>query len=668
VSAAAVVLTAAAFVPHVHAQARDGALHLLDVPYLPQSEALCGGAAAAMVMRYWGATGIYAEAFAELVDPVAEGIRGEDLLRALQSRGWKAASLRGDPPIVQSHLAERVPVVALLQDRPGRFHYVVVVGWSRGRVIVHDPARAPFRVLDDKTFTEAWAHSGNWTLVVTPSSETVAPPGPALPPVPPDSAGAMSSVTGPCSEMVGEGIRLAGSKDIQGARRLFEVAAENCPGSPAPWRELAGLHALGSAWREAAADARRALARDASDPLASRILATALYLEEDPDGALDAWNRVGEPVVDLVNVVGLERTRYRTAARLMGLQPQTLLTRGALQAARRRLAELPAAQTTRVGYRPGGGRAQVEAVVLERPLFPSSPVSLAAAGLRMITDRELVIGLASPSGGGELWTAAWRWWERRPRVSLGFASPAPFGGVWRADIFDERQTYANDGRSTIEEARRYAGFHVSDWTRRGFRWDAGVAVDRWRGAGRAVALTFSGQQRLAGDRAYVEGRAGAWRGGVRAWTLGLRTEWRSHARNEGHVSIARAGGDLATEGSPLALWPGAGTGQGREVMLRAHPLLDGGTIRDGVFGRALTHGGLEWRRWMQPARRPIRIAPALFVDAARAVHGLESSDERWHSDVGAGIRIAVPGAGVVRIDLARGLRDGAMALSAGWAR
>ncbi len=26
----------------------------LDVPYLPQTDALCGGAAAAMVFRYWG--------------------------------------------------------------------------------------------------------------------------------------------------------------------------------------------------------------------------------------------------------------------------------------------------------------------------------------------------------------------------------------------------------------------------------------------------------------------------------------------------------------------------------------------------------------------------------------------------------------------------------------
>ena len=40
-------------------------VRLLDIPYIQQSEALCGGAAAAMVMRYWGATDVRAETFEE---------------------------------------------------------------------------------------------------------------------------------------------------------------------------------------------------------------------------------------------------------------------------------------------------------------------------------------------------------------------------------------------------------------------------------------------------------------------------------------------------------------------------------------------------------------------------------------------------------------------------
>ena len=118
-----------------------------------QSEALCGGAAIAMVMRYFGATNVYTETFSALVDQAAGGIRGQDLLQALETRGWHAQSFRGDASLVQSQLAAARPAIALIQDRPGRFHYVVVVGWSNGRVIVHDPARAPFRLLEEKQFT-----------------------------------------------------------------------------------------------------------------------------------------------------------------------------------------------------------------------------------------------------------------------------------------------------------------------------------------------------------------------------------------------------------------------------------------------------------------------------------------------------------------------------------
>jgi len=50
-------------------------LRVLDVPFIAQSESLCGGAAAAMVLRYWGERGLTAESFASLVDASAAGIR-----------------------------------------------------------------------------------------------------------------------------------------------------------------------------------------------------------------------------------------------------------------------------------------------------------------------------------------------------------------------------------------------------------------------------------------------------------------------------------------------------------------------------------------------------------------------------------------------------------------
>jgi peptidase C39-like protein len=641
-------------------QVPTGPLHLIDVPFLPQSEALCGGAAAAMVMRYWGETGVYAETFSDLVDSDTGGIRGEDLLRALRERGWQAVSFRGDAPVVQQHLASSRPVITLLEDRPGRYHYVVVVGWARGRVILHDPARAPFRILGEDAFIRAWEPSGFWTLLATKSPPTITSSTTA--------ASTPAAATGPCQSVVDEGVRQAAAGDMDGARRLFEMAREMCPQSAGPWREMAGLHALRTEWAEAAADARQALARDRYDELAARILATALYLEGHSRAALAAWNLADEPRIDLVNIQGLDRTRYAVAAAAIGIEPGSVLTPAALDRARRRLDELPAAALTRVEYRPAeDGRANVEAVVVERPLAPTSVASLARIGVRALTDREVAASIAGPSGGGESWQASWRFWERRPRVAVGFDAPAPFGGTWGIEAAQDRQTYVGGGE-TLVETRRGAGFHVSDWTHAGLRWEVSAGVDAWRGAGRAAVAGLALDQVVLDDRLTLGADAAGWTLPGRPWTLRARSEWRSSQRNEGSTWHARVGLTLAAARAPLALWPGAGTGQGRDVLLRAHPLLHDGVVRDGIFGRRLLDGGAEWRRWATPRGKLLRIAPAVFVDIARASRGLPGADGRWHADAGAGLRISVPGSGALRIDLARGLRDGGMALSAGWIR
>jgi outer membrane translocation and assembly module TamA len=101
----------------------------------------------------------------------------------------------------------------------------------------------------------------------------------------------------------------------------------------------------------------------------------------------------------------------------------------------------------------------------------------------------------------------------------------------------------------------------------------------------------------------------------------------------------------------------------RSTLLRAHPLLDGGVISGGAFGRRLVSGGVEWRRWSRPGTWLVQFAPAAFVDVARATRGFGASDTRTQVDAGIGVRLTAGGAGVLRVDLAHGLRDGRTALS-----
>ena len=131
-------------------------IQMLDVPYIAQTEALCGGAAAAMVLRFWGERGLTAESFAHLMDDSASGIRTTTLIDDLRRRGWNANGVKGSEAMLQRELERGRPTMVLIEDRPGSFHYVVVVASMPTTVVVHDPARAPFRAMARDEFTRRW--------------------------------------------------------------------------------------------------------------------------------------------------------------------------------------------------------------------------------------------------------------------------------------------------------------------------------------------------------------------------------------------------------------------------------------------------------------------------------------------------------------------------------
>jgi hypothetical protein len=384
-------------------------------------------------------------------------------------------------------------------------------------------------------------------------------------------------------------------------------------------------------------------------------------------GALRAWNQAGEPTLDLVEVRGLERTRASVAMRTMRLRPQTQLTPSLLTRAARRLDALPALMTSRVTYTPkDNGLAHVVGAVVERAMLPTSPLAIAAEAIRVGTDRQLRIDAANLTGGGELWQAAWRWWENRPRAAVGLAAPAPFGGVWELSFVDERETYGF-AAAPFQERRRTLSFSFTDWMTGTARWEAGLKREEWPD-GPATGVLAGVQYRTLDDRLSTAAGTTIWNHHGPEWFSSTSLEWRSRVRHQGSVLLARAGASLASEGTPLLSWSGAGAGHARDELLRAHPLLHDGVIRDAVFGRGLVSGGVEWRRWGAPFKRVLRFAPAIFVDAARACDVPEYGDARTHVDAGTGVRLAIPGAGVLRTDFAVGLRDGKWAISVGWLR
>ena len=645
---------------------------LLDVPYLSQTADLCGGAAMAMVLRYWGERQVYPEDFAPLVDRSASGIPTDALARDVTRRGWQTFPLDGRTASSREWMRAQVdrgrPLVALIEVGPHRYHYVVIVAWTADQVIVHDPARAPYRVMSGVEFERAWAPARYWALLVLPSNDAAIEPAPSFPESFP-SGFAVESTS--CGALVREMVTLGRTGAIEAAETGLLAATQLCPLDASAWRELAGVQFLQSRWSEASVLARHAAELDPSDRPGWDLLATSRFLDDEPDLALDAWNRIGRPTVDVVRVQGAPRSRDPVIVALLDLPSRSVLTAEARRRASRRLAALPSAVLTSVHYRPtAGGLVEIDATAMERPTVARGMMAAVATAARAGLQRALTVHVAAPTGSGELWTGAWRWWEARPRVSVALAVPAfawlpgvtTFEGSW------ERPSYvAPEGVRQVSHRR--VALTVTEWATSRVRWNGGVALDRWA-EDSYVAVDTGVDLRLARDHLSVGVDAGVWmpvRSGHQFVRGGVSSAWRSTREPRRRSWQALVGLAATSAGAPFDLWPGAGTGHARTPLLRAHPLLEAGVVSGPVFGRQLVHGTVEYQ---QPLRTGLGGAVRLagFVDTARAWRRHEVNKGRsWHTDVGLGLRLALPyDTGTARVDVARGLRDRRVAVSIGW--
>jgi len=663
----------------------------LDVPYLPQSEDLCGGAAVAMVYRYWGEAHAGVQQFASLVDTRAGGIATDRLADAVAAHGWKVTRAIGSVDLLRSQLAARIPPIILLADRPHRYHYVVVVGISEDGVVVHDPAVGPSRRISTPTLLARWRPTNYWTMVIEPGGEREgsAEAGHDRESGGPAKAGHDRQGKGPakaghyrntadaeCDRLLQQAIDDVRGRGLDAADAAFSTVRRRCPSAPGVARELAGVRFAQRRWREAASLASDAVALDPHDAYAWNVLASSRFVQDDFTGSLDAWNHIGRPQIDLVRIEGVERMRYQLMAQAIGLTPNTVLTDDAFARAARRLAEMPDQTSSRISYRPAAdGYAVVEVAVAERPPLPQGPVEWAATAARFLVEREADVAVPGSTGQGEVWEVSWRWWNNRPRVAVSFATPRVgwLPGVWRVEGSWEEQTYARSpDDSRIREQRTHAGLAISDWLTGNVRYELTGGVDSWNRNDRTISAGAGVQRRMFDDRLALFADASAWFGmgdGASFRGAGLRAMYNSAGAEEARWLVtSTAGVDAVSANAPFAVWPGAGDGHARPALLRAHPLLDDGVIVGPAFGRTLAYASVEAQRWLERGKL-VRFGWAVFSDAARPWRGMDATAARTEVDAGVGLRIRIPGAGgLLRADFAGGLRDGAHAFSIGWQR
>ena len=402
-------------------------------------------------------------------------------------------------------------------------------------------------------------------------------------------------------------------------------------------------------------------------------------MQNDDVGALRAWNQIGKPRVNRVRIDGLHHTRYQTVAEVMAIQPNMLLTAEMFDRARRRLGELPDHATTRLAVKPeADGFATVDVVVVEIAAVPHGAVEWAGASARAIANREIdvsVPGVERPGRGLVCRLALVAQSSRRQRRLRRAASRRLAGRL------------AIRRRVAVGHLRRRAG--IPRWSRRDRM--AALTISDWLTALRAVlGVDRAGrvERRSQGRVDRRLARAGRFRrsadavgrrDAVDAAERRNRLRLRRRARDRAVVSPTLAAGSLAersafervSDAAPLALWPGAGEGQVRRAA----------AARASAAERR-RRGPDDRRRRVRPHARVRQRGSAALAGAADARRGSASrGSPTWRArrvrlsagatpvqvDVGVGLRIKIPGTpGVLRADVAHGLRDGANALTFGW--
>lgn len=632
-----------------------GQTAVLDVPYLPQSVLLCGGAAVAMVERWWGRRGVYAEDFADLVRPALGGILTTDLASAARARGWDTRVLRGTPDLVRQNLREGVPVVALIQVARDRYHYVVVLGWSDGRVVFHDPARAPSTTIDETQFLARWTGADRWALVIRPAPAAAATA--SADTVPVDSM--------PCPPWLDRALDAVTAKRLDEASRLLAEAAQACPSEPLVLRELAGVRFKQGRHAEVIRLATEYLALVPGDGHGWQLLATSRYLTGDPDGALRAWNQIGRPTVDLVRIEGTRGIRFQGIAGAMSVPHGAVLTPSRLALARRRVSDIPALRRAVVEFQPvPGGIVEVRVAVVERPMVERAWRLVAAGAIRAVAQNEVGLEVASPTGAGELWSGNWRWESARPRVVFRIDMPADLGfqGVIGIEGAWERFRFALDtaNATVLEESRRSAIVAFGGWVTAGVRPSAALRFERWSGNRDYLTVSVGAELRALGNRLALTATS------EHAFALsthptyargGARATWAS-SRGLGRAAWStQLGFDWASTHAPLGTWPVAGGNLSWAIPLRAYPVTGGEPLAGRSTGRGIIHASLGGD---QPVYRvgPLVLAVGVFLDGAEVIEAADGSvNDRFYLDGGAGIRIGIAEGqlGVLRIDLARGL-------------
>ena len=488
--------------------------------------------------------------------------------------------------------------------------------------------------------------------------------------------------------LLAEGMARAKEGRLDAAREAFDRAIARDPARPEAWVERGGLAFLGRSYAEATQDLTRALSLR-EDGYARDLLAAALFLGGRPDDALAQWNRLDRPSLRAMSLGGLSRTRGSVVRREIVVVEGSTLRLDDLRETRLRLTELGAFR--RVTLRPvplGEGKADLEVALDERPPLGGGRLEvLAGLAVNLLYER-VRLRYYNIAGAGITLGAQYRWETHRPQLVAGFGVPRPFGAPFHLSLeaFGGRQDYdLGDDPAALECRAGGGGLRVRAVLGPRTVLDTGARVsDRtfsrpepYAPPGRLVALQAGLEHRLVDAWRHrldasvrLAGASEAWGSELGFARAEARLEYRLFASPpegttmEASVVAAQLVAGWGSPGTPVDEMYAPGASPDMLLPLRAHPQANDGMLGETPLGRSLLLGNLEWRRRVFDGSL-LQVGLVVFTDVA-GVFGRPDGPPATLTDAGVGLRLAVKGGTVLRVDYGRGLNDDSRAVYIGF--
>jgi hypothetical protein len=491
-------------------------------------------------------------------------------------------------------------------------------------------------------------------------------------------------------ELVALGIARGRAGDLEGAGDAFNEAVILDPKRREARVERGGLRFLQKRYAEAARDLGQALAFQ-EDAYVRELLASTLLLAGRTEEALSTWNPLGRPQLHGVQIQGLQHTQDRVARREVTVQTGGLLEIDHFLETRLRLQETGVFDRVRLRTVPTQtpGEVTLEIDLVERHGFGPMPAFVGRAAGDLVRQKAR-LRYDNLLGAGLSVSGEYKWERTQPLMLLALDAVRPLG--LPANLHLEAQR----GRPQYD-----------------FDGPQGEAPFTLRTRGGAAALRRVISPRTVGEigvsfreRTFSVGRPDAQPGALVGMSGGIERRFRDTQRHRldgalhlfhtasflgsdvdfGEVRLRAASflflrppepapllksvlaaqltGAWADDGMPLDSMFAPGAASEMPLPLRAHRHKREGILGRGPLGRSLALLNVEMRQRVHN-RRDFQMGLVLFYDGARVGRTVAGRAATTLHDVGAGIRLSVRRAVIVRVDFAYSLSDGKNALTAG---